>query len=278
MQTELVSIGMPVYNGENYIAAAIDSIRQQSYANFELIICDNASTDKTEEICRVQAAADHRIRYHRNSTNLGAAPNFNLAVDLAKGDLFKWAAHDDIHRPDYLEVCVDALTQDETLVWAHTQCVDIDEGDREITVKRERIDLGSWQAHRRFADAIIVNHPCFSVFGVIRMAALRNTTLIGSFVASDRVLIAQLALQGRYFEAPRRSFLHRQHLQRSTVSEASMADRLQWFNPNTKMEWPNKVLLREYWKSIGRYTLPKRQRVMCYLHLARWLAQGGQSF
>jgi GT2 family glycosyltransferase len=79
-----VSIGLPVYNSERYLAGAIASILDQTYRNFELIICDNASTDATPAICRGFAANEERIRYYRQPHNLGAAANFNHCVDLAQ--------------------------------------------------------------------------------------------------------------------------------------------------------------------------------------------------
>ena len=66
-----VSIGLPVHNGENHLADALESLLAQSYENLELVVSDNGSTDRTEEICRTYAAADPRIRYFRNEQNLG---------------------------------------------------------------------------------------------------------------------------------------------------------------------------------------------------------------
>src|SRR5215207_1517689 len=111
MNTDLprVSVGLPVYNGENYLAEAIDSVLAQTYQNFELIISDNASTDSTEEICRDYAARDRRIRYFREPQNRGAAWNFNHTFELARGEYFKWVAHDDVIGPQYLARTVDQL-------------------------------------------------------------------------------------------------------------------------------------------------------------------------
>ena len=81
MSDPLVSVGLPVYNGEDYVAEAIESILAQTYQNFELLINDNASTDRTEAICRAYAAADERVMYARNQTNLGAAANYNATID-----------------------------------------------------------------------------------------------------------------------------------------------------------------------------------------------------
>src|ERR1700737_2789384 len=95
MHVPRVSIGLPVYNGERYLRFAIDSLLEQDYINFELIISDNASTDATQAICQEFADKDPRVRYYRNQTNLGASGNYDRVFELARGDLFKWAAHDD---------------------------------------------------------------------------------------------------------------------------------------------------------------------------------------
>ena len=104
--TPKVSIGLPVYNGERYLREALDSILGQTFRDFELIICDNASTDETAAICADYAARDPRIRYHRQTHNIGATANFNHTFELARGAYFKWAAHDDVLAPTWLEKCV----------------------------------------------------------------------------------------------------------------------------------------------------------------------------
>lgn len=102
-----VSIGMPVYNGAQYIREALDSLLAQTFSDFELIISDNASSDSTQVICEEYARRDSRIRYVRQSENKGAAANFRFVLDCAKADLFMWAAYDDLWAPNYL---MDATT------------------------------------------------------------------------------------------------------------------------------------------------------------------------
>jgi glycosyltransferase involved in cell wall biosynthesis len=97
-----VSIGMPVYNGNKYIREALDSLLSQTHSNFELIISDNASTDATEMICREYLKRDVRISYIRQEKNLGPIWNFNFVLQLAQGEYFMWAAHDDIWDKDWL--------------------------------------------------------------------------------------------------------------------------------------------------------------------------------
>src|ERR671915_430558 len=95
----LVSIGLPVYNGANYLRKAVETILEQSYESLELIISDNASTDDTADICRDLSARDARIRVSRNAQNVGAARNYNIVFNAARGKYFKWAAHDDVLAP-----------------------------------------------------------------------------------------------------------------------------------------------------------------------------------
>lgn len=110
----MVSIGMPVYNGEEYIRDALDSLLGQTYKNFELIISDNASTDKTEEICREYARRDGRVCYFLQKDNVGAAANFQFVLDHAQAGLFMWAAYDDMWAKNYL-MDATALLCDETI-------------------------------------------------------------------------------------------------------------------------------------------------------------------
>ena len=88
MSPPKVSIGIPVFNGEQYIGQALDALLAQSWRDFEIIISDNASTDRTEAICREYVARDARVVYHRPPENLGAINNFNRLVALSRGEYF----------------------------------------------------------------------------------------------------------------------------------------------------------------------------------------------
>lgn len=103
------SIGVPVYNGENTIGRALDSLLAQTYGDLEIVISDNASTDRTGQICRQYAEKDRRIRYMRQEQNLGPVPNFEQVLHAARGSYFMWAAADDKWSPAYLERMIQAL-------------------------------------------------------------------------------------------------------------------------------------------------------------------------
>jgi glycosyltransferase involved in cell wall biosynthesis len=117
----MLTVGMPVYNADRFLAKALDSFLGQTFKDFELLISDNASTDRTEEICREYAARDHRIRYFRNPQNMGAGWNFRRVYSLANEKYYKYAAHDDFIEPTFLEECTAALEADPGLVLAHAR-------------------------------------------------------------------------------------------------------------------------------------------------------------
>ena len=122
-----LSIELAVYNGENYLAESLDALLGQSYENFELIISDNASTDYTADICRRYEKQDSRIRYVRQPRNIGLAPNHNFVFKQARGELFKWASHDDLYARALLKRCVDALDENPHVVLAHSWTALVDD-------------------------------------------------------------------------------------------------------------------------------------------------------
>ena len=121
-----LSIGLPVYNGEDYVCESLDSLLGQSYEDFELIISDNASTDSTGDICRRYAKEDSRIRYIHQRQNIGLTRNHNFVFQESRGELFKWAAADDLYGRDLLRCCVEALDAHPDVVLAHAWEAGID--------------------------------------------------------------------------------------------------------------------------------------------------------
>lgn len=116
-QPSLVTIGIPVFNGEKHLAQALDSALAQDHPNLEILICDNASTDQTRLICKNYARRDPRIRYHRNATNLGASGNFQKVLKRAAGEYFTWLACDDfLHRTDYIRKLAQYLDENPDVV------------------------------------------------------------------------------------------------------------------------------------------------------------------
>ena len=162
-----VSIGIPVFNGENFIVDAIESVLKQTYSNLEIVISDNASTDKTQEICEKYKNADSRIHYYRNDTNLGAGKNFNIAFELSTGKYFIWLAHDDYLHKDFLSSCVSVLEKNPDFVLCSTGSVIINKDGEEIDIFNILLRTNSPKPHLRFRDILMEWHNCFDIFGLI---------------------------------------------------------------------------------------------------------------
>jgi glycosyltransferase involved in cell wall biosynthesis len=235
-----VSLALPVYNGERYVAQAIAAVLAQDFDDFEFIISDNASTDRTQEICRSFAAADPRIRYYRNQTNIGAAGNYNRGFELARGEYFKWCAHDDCISANYLRECVRALDQDASAVAAYGRLRYIDDTGKVIPRDRgepdvsvfERLfpDMRGLSAARRYRMLIHAGGSDNVMFGLFRSSALSRSSLHRKYYMSDRALLVELVMQGTFLHVPQVTLFNRDHADRST----RLADKLTrtlWTNP-----------------------------------------------
>ena len=190
---------MPVYNGQHFLDQTLENLLTQTFADFELIISDNGSSDQTEQLCRRHAQTDPRIRYIRHPTNRGAAFNWNFVATEATGELFKWASDNDYYEPEFLETCVRELLArpDCVLCYTRTQLV-TDEG--------EPLEIDS-SDHPVLQDApvdrflFLMNHSGRNnaQAGVIRLETLLETRMERHYPHGDKVLMAELALHGKFW-------------------------------------------------------------------------------
>ncbi|MEB3279104.1 MAG: glycosyltransferase family 2 protein [Lyngbya sp.] len=273
-----VVIGLPVYNGENYLRPAIESILDQTLTNFLLIISDNASTDSTEEICREYVTRDPRIIYHRQRQNIGAAPNFNFVFQPGLAPYFKWAAHDDVLDPDYLRQCVELLDSDPKLAVAHCLSYKINNQGEIYGTHDKDLRFHGSRPSERFWRVLWANHFT-EVFGVMRSDLLTQTKLHGSYVGSDRNLMAEILLLGDMGYVEDRLFYHRVHKASYMGKLKDNASRLEWFDPQVKISTRlvGYVKFKEYLDPIIRLPLPFGERVACISRLVEWgMRRGGE--
>ncbi|HEV2442432.1 MAG TPA: glycosyltransferase family 2 protein [Steroidobacteraceae bacterium] len=274
-ETPLVSVGVPVFNGEAFVEDAIRSTLAQTLGNLELILCDNASTDRTAEICREYAARDSRVRYFRNPRNLGAAANYNLAFSHARGRYFKWLAHDDRMLPSFLSKTYRVLEERADAVLCNTVISYIDATGAQLGLYDSKLaGTDSFSPSARFAWMVLRSHTCVDFFGLIRREALRGSLLHGSFHGADRALLAQLALRGRMIQLPAPLLAIREHPNRYTRVQQRSADRAAWHDSahGGQASFPAWRLYREYLRMVRREELTPTERSRCYLVLARWWA------
>jgi glycosyltransferase involved in cell wall biosynthesis len=196
-----VSIGMPVYNAEEYLPAAIGAILAQDFRDFELIISDNASTDRSAEICEGFARRDSRIRFVRQARNRGATANFRFVLDEARAPLFMWAAADDVRSPDFLSRTVEALRRRPDAIAANCRTrfengaferKRMGDGPIEHDDPAQRVlaFFGYWHANGRY----------YSLFR--REALMRNQALRDEeYLASDWAIVLELLKLGKIVQA-----------------------------------------------------------------------------
>lgn len=275
-----VSIGLPVYNGENFLADALESLVSQTYTDFEIIVSDNASTDATEEIVRRYMADDERIRYYRNDHNLGANPNYNRTFALARGEYFRWHAHDDRCDAKYLELCVDLLERDPSVSLVHSKTGYIDRnGDPLIPLRNGFLDpdgfierlvqdddavpmLASPYPHVRL-DAVANRLTVFfDIFGLARTADVRQTMLLPNYYGADKVFLAEMALKGRLVRLDDELFNRRCHAKASTRA-ASFKSLAGWSDASRKFDYFPLLILGGYLDAIEASDLAPTEKRRC---------------
>jgi glycosyltransferase involved in cell wall biosynthesis len=272
---------MPVCNGERYLEYSLHGVLLQTYPNFELLISDNGSTDRTAEICEHFANMDDRIRYWRNPANIGAAGNYNLVLKEARGEYFCWLSYDDLQYRKFLQRCVEVLDDAPAsvgLVFPRAYLVD----ESGIPVTRdevgaplliERLSTTAKYPYQRLADVLAVLKWSTAQFGLWRTELLRRTRGMDAFLYSDRVLLVEAALLGQIREIDEPLFAYRRHKQNSTIAHTTEESYLRWMNPETtKTTRPR--LFSEYAKSVRRLPLSPLERILCYAVLCQtWATQ-----
>ena len=271
----LVSIGLPVYNGERFLAAAIESLLGQTYRNIELIISDNASTDSTSEICRSYASADPRVRYSRLAQNIGGVPNHNCVFASASGPYFMWSSHDDLWAPTYIEKCVALLERDASAVLAYSKAQVVDEHG----ATKRLLELAHTADRPRPADRFREFTPLYSMleafYGVMRLEVARRTPGLLPHPGNDRLFLAELALYGRFVQVPEHLYMRRDHDDRSVKIYTTLRERYAWVAPGEsgKRKYPAWGYLAGYTAAALRVPLSLRDRAACAKVLLVWMVR-----
>ena len=271
-----LSVGLPVYNGQEYLAEAIEALLGQTYEDFELVVSDNASTDGTEEICRRYAAQDPRIRYIRLPRNIGAAPNHHRAFTESRGELFKWASHDDLYARDLLRRCVEALDERPEAILVHAAEAVID-GDGKVKVPYEYgLATDSPRPPERFRS-MLFEPGGDDMYGVMRADVLRRVKPLDSYHHADRTFTAEIALHGPFHQVPEVLYFRRDHPTRAERAHPGKRARCVNLDPRRAgLLHPTPRLLAEYvWgyvAAIRRAPLSPADRRACYRHLVDWAA------
>ena len=289
VETPKVSIGLPVCNGERHLSAALDGILRQTFEDFEIVISDNASTDRTREICLEYCEKDERIRYSRNDTNIGSARNFNRVFELSRGSYFAWAAHDDLYGERYLEKCIEVLDNDPSVSLCHSLIGVIDEFGAPIpTTGSNQIGSPDGRPIRhldknhvaefprleeRFKDVLHNVYWCLQVWGLMRTENMRKTGLQRSYYGADKVFLAEISLLGRFHQIEDTLFFKRVHGEMSYY--LSTETKKKWIDPNGARPFPQVQMLRDYAAVILKTQMPLRARLICFFWIAATVKRPG---
>jgi glycosyltransferase involved in cell wall biosynthesis len=277
----MVTIGLPVFNGENFLEESIESILRQSFTDYQIVISDNGSTDGTQQICEHYSAKYDSIIYLRSEKNHGAAWNFRRVFEHSSSIYFKWMAHDDIIAPNYLEKCVTALEENPEAVLAYPLTKVIDSEGQIIQDYSFEIGTHSPLAHIRFRDLLFSSDQCYEVFGVIRSDCLRQTEVMGDYGHADGVLLGHLSLMGTFHMVPEPLFFSRRHASQSIKMHTGENQYgrpdyhayTTWFNTTKKgrIIFPNWQILVGNFNAVRRSQIQLSEKINCYFYILKWI-------
>jgi glycosyltransferase involved in cell wall biosynthesis len=219
-----ITIGLPVYNREKYMRTALDSLLSQTFGDFELVICDNASTDGTASIAQEYADRDERVRFHRNDVNIGANRNFNRVFHLSRGKYLKWSTSDDYWAPQTLERLFPIIESDPSIVLCYPKTMICDAAGTPIEPYEDDLHLMETNPADRFMNLLSRQRLCHQHLGLIRRDMLARTSLLGDHIACDVNLLAELTLYGKFYECPDRMFFRRFHPESSSAKKGPDPD------------------------------------------------------
>ncbi|QDT35901.1 glycosyltransferase family 2 protein [Stratiformator vulcanicus] len=289
-----ITIGMPIYNAERYLEESLESLLGQTCGDFELIISDNGSSDRTEEICRQYAADDSRITYIQHDRNRGAVWNFNHVFERSRSPFFKWASYDDVCRPTFLEACYEPIQSDDDIAWVHPLTNHLSEDgivqsgsdDPEVPSGRDSHSLlsdatlksdysrQSLHPRDRFAAVVLGTTWCSDSYGLMRAAAVKRTRLYLPCYGAEKVLLAELSLVGRFAEVEEPLFLQRVH-DAASGSLTSASAQAKFIAPSAARRFSSTrfTLLHGFATAIKRSDLGLSTKVGCYRVLGQYMFQ-----
>jgi glycosyltransferase involved in cell wall biosynthesis len=267
-----LSIAVPAYNCERYIERCLQSLLAQTYRDFELIVSDNASTDRTADICEEIARTDARVRVVRRQQNIGGPGNFRYAFSLCSGELIKWSTADDYLDPRYVERCVEQLDRDPATVLCYARTTLINAEGDELSKYEDDLNLIDDSPRQRFNELLHRIKLCNAHLGVIRREAMAQTGLIGNELASDVHFLAEMTLYGKFRVVPEHLFFRRYHEKSSSWNRSNLEHQRAYYNPGRRKgfsmhSW--KKFIRLY-SGVWGSPVPFGQKLLLSKDLARF--------
>jgi hypothetical protein len=273
-----ITIGVPVYNGERYLARTLDSLLNQTVRDFVLLVGDNASTDGTAAIVRAYAARDPRVRHVRHPRNLGAAANYSRLCEMAETEFFRWSPADDCSEPRFLEACLEALERHPEAVLVYPRVMLIDAEDQPLGEYEEGLHLPQARPNERFFTLLQNTGLCNALYGLARTEALRRTRLLGAYRGSDIVFQAELSLYGKILEVPETLFLRRMHTDSFTSMTPEQQREFNSPGRRQRVELYRWRHMAEHVRSVMRAPLTWGERVTLVAGLGRRIVWSRETY
>jgi glycosyltransferase involved in cell wall biosynthesis len=272
MSEREVVIGLPVYNGQKYLRAAIESHLSQSFDDFDLVISDNGSTDATPEICAEYARRDKRIKYLRSAENRGILWNHRRVFDAIEtpNQYFRWAGADDIMEPGLLQAMVEVLNTRPEVEAVVPDTKNIDDDGKIIGSMARTLDLQSSDVFERAHAVLMVNYQHVIAYGLLRASTLRLMRTRPDYIGWDPVFVWELALRGQMVQLPGPVLLRRFHA--GSISRVKTAKEMRkWVEPNSKagMNFPHWTWAYERARALIASPLSTRDRLRIGMFLVR---------
>ena len=227
LTTPQITVGMPVYNEEAFVGAAIESLLAQTFTDFRLIIADNCSTDGTAQICEEYARRDGRVSFHRHAENLGSLANFQHVLEFADTPYFMWAGSHDLWAPNYLERLRMVLetNPDAVLAYGPTRVID---GFGNTTIERISHEP-SYVQHspiKRACNVVLTLGLCNMFYGMHRTRVIQSSRLDVRSVGCDQVILMELALRGKIIFDDGTEFIRREYRPQPESADAAQLRRV----------------------------------------------------
>jgi len=254
----LVSVGLPVRNAGDRVADVVKSVLAQDHADLELVISDNASTDDTEDVCRSLAAGDGRVRYHRQTENVGMLNNFRSTMRQARGTYFRWIGDDDELEPACVSTAVRAFAADPRLILVTSQVAYEDENGDIETASYDGTALGSDDPVDRFEEMLRLLNESHLLLDPLYGLMRRETAVAiprRNMLREDEVFATKLALAGPWAHVPQVLSLRHRGRQRL----GSIARRLGV--PGWQTHFANTLQCQEMLRWLRAADLTSEQRV-----------------
>lgn len=193
----LVSIGVPAFNGAAFLRRALDSILAQTYDNLEVVICDAASTDQTEEICRHYQDKDPRIIYYRSAHEMGRVRHYWKTFELCSGEFFMWADQWDEKPAQAVERCVAALLCDPEAVLAYGPVLERVPNSAGLVGVIHHMPMQRLKSEQRIGILARELRSIMIIYGLFRRSVLQKV-VYPEHSAPDVLLLLQVCAFGSF--------------------------------------------------------------------------------